>query len=87
MAFTFKTIEFRVNWYHMYHTKCSLLLKKYCSEFSQKTEKKLPSGEDIDVSKGYSALLKYYTGSNTTAEGASKLGYKLVDKFYKQVMS
>lgn len=52
----------------------------------QKTEKKLPSGEDIDVSKGYGALLKYYTGSNTTAEGASKLGYQLVDKFYKQVL-
>lgn len=53
---------------------------------NKKTTKTLPSGEDIDVSKGYSKLLRYYTASNVTAQEASDLGYKLVEKFYKQVL-
>lgn len=51
-----------------------------------KTDKTLPSGETIDVSIGYTNLLEYYTASNITGERAIKLGYKLVDQFYKQVL-
>lgn len=54
---------------------------------SLKTSKKLPSGESIDVDSGYKKFMRYYTTSNITASEAMHLGYKLVAKYYEQVLN
>jgi len=50
------------------------------------TDKTLPTGEAIDVSAGYRKFMRYYTTSNTTGADAIRLGYKLVNKFYDEIL-
>ena len=48
---------------------------------------KLPFGEDIDVKMGYNGLLQHSTTSDLSAEDCKDLGMSLVRELYPKVCS